>query len=303
MSVLISAIICTRNRPAYLRKAIKSLADQTLPIRYYEILIVDNSSTDHAQLIVSQEFAYVNNVRYLYEPIMGIARARNKGWTEATGKYVCYLDDDAIAPSDWLEKMVELFKMPKYSLSIISGRVDPIWESPRPTWLSDKLLFYLGIRDLFDKPFELKEAGLCCGTCNTGFPRTVFEKMGGFNTDFKRGEDTLFQLEAMSKGHVCLYHPDLTVKHHISPDRLRKSHFFRWAFYYGVTLSKIILRVKSPSEIRRPRMVALTLLRIFRDISRLLDAILRPNIRKRFHALCSTITETGYIAGLIGIVK
>ena len=52
MSIRISAIICTYNRSAYLKKAVQSLLDQTLPQEQYEVIVVDNGSTDNTKAIV-----------------------------------------------------------------------------------------------------------------------------------------------------------------------------------------------------------------------------------------------------------
>ncbi|MEE8471432.1 MAG: glycosyltransferase family A protein [Dehalococcoidia bacterium] len=101
MSIRVSAIICTHNRSDYLRQAIQSLADQTLPTEQYEVIVVDNGSTDNTRAVV-EGFDHIANLRYVYEPILGLSQARNTGWQNARGEYIAFMDDDAIGyPTSW----------------------------------------------------------------------------------------------------------------------------------------------------------------------------------------------------------
>ena len=109
MNIKISAIICTFNREQYLHKAIQSLVEQTLEGELYEIIVVDNCSTDRTKQVVTEKFAHISNLRYLYELILGISQARNTGWQNARGEYIAYLDDNAIASPVPLEKIGVIF--------------------------------------------------------------------------------------------------------------------------------------------------------------------------------------------------
>src|SRR5690349_21431211 len=129
MTIRISAIIPTYNRADYLGNAIQSLIEQTLPIEQYEILVIDNCSTDRTRQIVCEDFAHVPNLRYIYEPVLGLSQARNTGWQQARGDYVAYLDDDAIASSQWLEKILFTFRTVTPIPGCVGGKVEPIWET------------------------------------------------------------------------------------------------------------------------------------------------------------------------------
>jgi glycosyltransferase involved in cell wall biosynthesis len=185
MSVRISAIICTLNRIEYLRKAIKSLVEQTLPKECYEILIVDNGSTDGTSNVALKEFSYVPNLRYLYEPVLGLSRARNTGWQGAIGEYVAYLDDDAIASSNWLEMILSVFETVESQTGCVGGRVVPIWKARRTPWLPAEMLSYLSIVNPSDKPLKLEDSRNIAGT-NIAFPKKILDAMGGFQTDLGR---------------------------------------------------------------------------------------------------------------------
>ena len=95
-SPLISAVICTYNRADLLAGAIESLLEQTLNPAHREIIVVDNASTDGTRAVVEQ-FA-PDGVRYVLETRQGLGYARNRGWQEARGEFVAYIDDDARAP-------------------------------------------------------------------------------------------------------------------------------------------------------------------------------------------------------------
>ena len=92
MSIRISAVICTHNRASFLRSALRSLMAQTLDPSAYEILIVDNASTDDTRSVVDGERHAQPLVRYVHEGTVGVSRARNAGWRNARAALVAYLD-------------------------------------------------------------------------------------------------------------------------------------------------------------------------------------------------------------------
>jgi len=84
-AISISAIICTYNGGRYLKRAIESLASQSLSRKDYEIIVVDNCSTDSTKEIVGSLLNNVENLRYCYEPEIGLSHARNRGIQESMG--------------------------------------------------------------------------------------------------------------------------------------------------------------------------------------------------------------------------
>jgi glycosyltransferase involved in cell wall biosynthesis len=93
---LITVIICTRNRAKLLRDAMASVVEQGIPKSDYEIVVVDNASTDETPDVVA-EFRGSAHIRYVHEEKLGLCIARNTGWRAASGRYVAFFDDDAIA--------------------------------------------------------------------------------------------------------------------------------------------------------------------------------------------------------------
>jgi glycosyltransferase involved in cell wall biosynthesis len=136
----ISATICTHNRAEYLGKALKSLSVQTLPAEDFEVLVVDNASTDDTAALVESVRPILPSLRYVFEGSLGLSRARNTAIREARGDYIAFLDDDAVAVSEWLEAILTAFDTVKPTPVCVGGRIEPIWEGARPSWLADTSL-------------------------------------------------------------------------------------------------------------------------------------------------------------------
>lgn len=310
MSVRISSIICTLNRAGYLRKAIKSLVEQTITKENYEILVVDNGSTDSTKQIIIEEFAQVQNLRYVYEPIMGLSQARNTGLAQAKGEYVAYLDDDAIACSNWLEKIVEVFETVKPQPGCAGGKIEPIWEAPRPSWLSDRLMTYLTTLDYSQTPISLNDTPCRLPGANMAFPRCLLQDMGGFQVELGRkgsnllsNEEFLIQQQLVDKGYSCFYHPEIAVSHHVPASRLTKDFFVSRLYWEGISKAIMQMHQESPSNLKRLRMTMPVLLKICQSPRQIANTIIPTNNPNRFAQKCLTLSQVSYILGLLGFVK
>lgn len=241
-AIRISAIICTLNRAGYLEKAIQSLVDQTLPKEQYEIIVVDNGSTDNTKTIV-EGFKQLKNLRYIYEPVTGLSQARNTGWQSAQGEYVAFIDDDAIAGSEWLQRIVEVFDTVHPQPASIGGKVIPIWEIERPTWLTKGLEKLLTILDWADKPRFLDEGYQFLVGTNVAYQRGILQRFGGFNTNLGRkgtnllgNEESLLKRRLQEHNMRVYCHPEICVQHHIQAERLVKPWFYRTFFWHGISV-------------------------------------------------------------------
>lgn len=125
MSV-VTVAVCTRNRPARLRRALGSLVEQTVPPT--EILVVDNAPRDEStRALIIADFP---DVRYVREEVQGLDFARNRALVEARGEVVAFLDDDAVADPTWVEILEEVFGADP-GIGACTGRVDALsLESP-----------------------------------------------------------------------------------------------------------------------------------------------------------------------------
>ena len=101
---LVSVVIPTYNRKNVLQEAIESVLSQTYP--YWEIIIVDDGSTDGTDTVVKSQYAKYSSIRYLALKNGGAAVARNRGAAQANGYFITFLDSDDLAYPTWLEDLV-----------------------------------------------------------------------------------------------------------------------------------------------------------------------------------------------------
>lgn len=136
----VNVIVCTRNRAHLLPKVIGQLRTQDYPVDAFEIIVVDNGSTDQTQQVVDQ---FINEpgvrLHYVVESRSGITFARNRGAVVASYPYLAYLDDDCSVRSDWLSQLIQGFDIHD-DVAVVGGRVVLDWsQTERPAWLGPEL--------------------------------------------------------------------------------------------------------------------------------------------------------------------
>ncbi len=222
---LLSAVICTYNRPRLAALATESLCRQTFPADAYEIIVVDNAGVDETRCLVAvlQERYPDRAVRYIHEAQAGVSRARNRGFQEAASEYVAYLDDDAIAPADWLETAQSVIR--SVAPPVFGGPIVAYFDRPRPNWF----LARYGSTWKSRVPAWLP-AGHYLNGSNMVWRRSVLQELGGFDFTIgtvgaKRGysDETELQIRLLrQKPQAALYYePRLYVHHIVQPEKWR----------------------------------------------------------------------------------
>lgn len=236
--IVISAIICTHNRCDLLPKAIASLQGQSLSKSSYEIIVVDNASTDETEAVCNT-FSSLENFRYIYEPVPGLSVARNRGLVEARGKYVAYMDDDAIACTDWLALLHQAFTTVQPTPVSVGGKIFPLWEAEKPSWFPDEKKPYLTILDYGDSPQFILYPRILYGT-NMSFEKEALLRHDGFRTDVGRRKGNLLSCEEsdiyqkLAKKELPVYYlPQASVQHLVPRDRLSKKWLYRRHYWQG----------------------------------------------------------------------
>ena len=240
MSPTLSILICTHNRAALLEEALQSLEAQTVGKDRFEVLVVDNASTDPTPRVVEACAARGKlEVRRVREPNLGLDAARNRGVRESRGEIIAFLDDDARARNDWAAAILDGFE--RHPAPVLGGRVDLNWEAERPVWFSDVLLRYLIHCDYGPAEVEVTGPPWLYGT-NVAFRRELFREIGLFRLDLDRkgdslmgGGDTEFFQRAHSRGKRLLYLPTMVVGHLVPPSRLTREFFRERLFFSGYT--------------------------------------------------------------------
>ncbi|MCP4937422.1 MAG: glycosyltransferase family 2 protein [bacterium] len=239
-SIRISAVICTSNRSAVLPSAIDSLLRQEISNVAYEILVVDNASTDETANVVQQylEHNRAVSIRYLFEPLTGLSRARNLAVAESQGDIIAFLDDDAIADHHWLAALLDVYDTNPAAWAV-GGKVKPVWEAPRPIWMTDDIVAHLAILDLGDELLPVSPPRYLVGA-NCSFRRQVFKEVGLFETNLGRygtqlldGEEAELLARIREHGGLVLYAPHVIVGHRIQADRTIRRYFINYAYQAG----------------------------------------------------------------------
>ena len=244
MSRPLTILVCTHNRADLLRGALESLERQSLARSRFEVLVVDNASTDATSAVVAKCAARDRiDIRSVREEELGLDAARNRGIREAAGDIVAFLDDDARARDDWADEIVRGFE--RHDAPILGGRVDLAWEAPRPAWFSDALLQYLIHCDYGSEVVSVVAPPWLYGT-NVAFRKDLFQKIGLFRLDLDRkgeslmgGGDTELFKRAHARGHRLLYLPSLVVEHLVPASRLTRAFFRERLLYSGYTRAAV----------------------------------------------------------------
>lgn len=239
-NILISVVVCTYNREDLLADCLQSLACQTFNPAQYELIVVDNNSSDDTARVAADFIAGKANFRLIAEPKQGLSHARNKGLAEAQGEYVAFIDDDARAPENWLEIAARIIA--EHSPDIFGGPALPILGCEIPIWYKESY----GIRGDMGETGWLKE-GFIVGT-NIFFRKELLEEYGGFDPELgMKGdsvgyhEETAIVFRAFAEGRKVYYAKELAVRDHIPDYKFSLAHYLYFKYkvgYDGVKLWK-----------------------------------------------------------------
>lgn len=302
----LSIVICTHNRAPDLEAALESLTRQTLDGDLFEVIVVDNRSTDDTRAVV-ERWQVRRPIRYVPEPELGLCRARNTGWQAARSDFVAYLDDDAIAEPGWASEILSAFEKGPAGLGCVGGRVEPIYHAPRPEWLSDQVALSLTIIDWSATPHIISDLRMeWLAGANIAFPRSVLEEVGGFHPALDRSGkqmlssgDVYLQRLIMEAGYQCLYQPSAAVRHQVPASRLEKRWFVSRFYWQGESdaVMEILHDGLEPSDRRRAALRrAAALLKSPRQVMELLLPTSDP---ARFARKCWAWIAVGHTVGLL----
>src|SRR5690606_27992260 len=121
----ISIIIVTYNRSDLLPGCFDSVVDQAAVQSDYEVIVVNNNSTDDTQKIAEEYAEKYDNFRTVIAEKQGLSHGRNRGYLEAKAEYVAYLDDDAKATRTWVETALKVIS--ELEPEIFGGPIDPFY--------------------------------------------------------------------------------------------------------------------------------------------------------------------------------
>lgn len=227
---LISVVVCTYNRSALLGVCLQTLLAQDAAPGSYEVIVIDNNSTDDTRAMVGEIADAHPSVRYVFEPRQGLSHARNRGARESRGRYVAYVDDECKVPPCWVATAHAIIG--RLAPAMLGGPYAPWYDSAKPKWFKDE---YGSTTGRIAEARPLGKGEFVSGG-NMFVARDLLDRLGGFDPALGMagarlgyGEETAFQmkLRETSPDAVIYFDPSLLLYHLVRPEKMSLAHAFR----------------------------------------------------------------------------
>ena len=199
MKLTISVVIPTFNRVDLLAKQLDALANQTCPNEYFEIIVVNDGSTDSTESFLANWKSKQTNHVVINQLNAGPAKARNAGVAAAKSEFIAFTDDDCIVSSNWIDEIRFAFR--QYPVIALQGRTTT--DRSKRTPLTHQI--------------ENLNYRLLTVTCNAAVRKSAFDAVGGFSTafPFAHNEDTELSWKLCEQGEtrfipsMHVFHPPI----------------------------------------------------------------------------------------------
>lgn len=243
---LVSVVVCTLNRAEMLDGALKSLREQqTNGGIKFEILVVDDGSSDSTECVVSaQQSVATVSIRYVRQDHAGVAAARNRGVIEAAGDWIAFFDDDQIAASNWLIRLTE--KAVEKNADVVGGpyllRLPPnceLGQDPTIRRLLGEEPIMMREDSSLDTGLHPRKREAIPSTGNALVRRTLFDQVGMFSEGIVYGEDREFFRRAMKAGACFATAPSAIIYHVVPSSRLADGYLLHTAAIGGQSQAEI----------------------------------------------------------------
>ncbi|MGI0055678.1 MAG: glycosyltransferase [Thermoplasmata archaeon] len=208
-SAFLSVVVTVRNEAPYLARLLDSLIRQSPPL---EIIVVDAESRDATFTIAESYALRAPGLVRVLRRASSRGEGRNIGVDLARGEFVAFTDGDCCADPGWLDAMRQGFR----EGTIVAGRTVPM--SPSKFGALERVELYLEGSDV------------TYPSCNLGYSRDLFRRLGGFDPRFITAEDIDLNLRAVREGATIHYAPDAVIRH---LPRTSWPAFLRQAFWNG----------------------------------------------------------------------
>tara|TARA_B100000989_G_C19508392_1_gene457629 strand:+ start:727 stop:1773 length:1047 start_codon:yes stop_codon:yes gene_type:complete len=252
----ISVILSTHNRPKLLSNCLESLANQSLDYSKYEIILIDNYSSDNGKGTekifknIVEKYPSLNIKLYFEKIIGGMTLPRHVGIDNSNGEIIICADDDYVADHRLLEEALKCFD--DKSIHAICGKLYPSYETPPPKWVNAITTslpdggYYItdfSVIDLGNKSHEINWMYMFWS--NWGIRREIYDQLNGFGPDGFAGEfmfyngtgEHFLNKEIGRRGYKMVYCSGMSASHHVANYRYTKKYFKARYFHYGIVNS------------------------------------------------------------------
>jgi glycosyltransferase involved in cell wall biosynthesis len=292
----VSVVVCAHDAGRWeaLQAALASLERQVVQPR--EVIVV----IDHNPGLLKRARTDLPGVRVIENvDVAGLGGARNSGVAASSGSIVAFLDDDAVASSDWLQVLVEEYR--DAAVAGAGGSAEPMWEIERPSWFPREFDWVLGCSFL-GMPEQAQDVRNLFG-CNMSFRRDLLDELGGFRLGYGCDETELcIRIRQRWPEMKLLYTPEAKVFHQVPASRVRVRRFLSRCYFEGGSKAVVTRLVGTgvglASEYRYTvRVLPAGVLRGLRDFLRGGD--LNGLARAAAILVGLTTTTTGYVVGKV----
>lgn len=249
--IKVTVAIPTYNRAEFLRQTLAGIVAQQFPREHFEVLVIDNNSTDHTRDVVAEFASATPAPRHILETKQGLDYARNRAVAEARGEIILFADDDILVRPDWIAQMAVplLADAGARRIGAVGGEVIPVFPHGLPDWVRE---WHAPLSFRPDTgPLEPRQ---CPMGANLAFPRWVFDELGVFHTALDRaagnyfsGGDSEMIRRVRAAGYQVWFAPAAAVQHQMPANRTTFRYAARHAF--DSARSRVIDRAGQPGAI------------------------------------------------------
>lgn len=240
-SLAISIVICTYNRDEYIQEAMESLYNQTLAKEAFEVIIVNNNSSDNTEQVCTNFIATHLDAQFYFfnEQQQGASFARNTGAKLSKSPLLCFMDDDAVAEKNYLQRIIHFFES-NPNTGGLGGKIIPRYLPSEPKWMSYFVSSLVGNFDYAQTVTEFSPNKYPLES-NMIIKKEDFIAVNGFNTalpgvigNFRiGGEGKEFFLKLKAIGKSIYYDPSIIVEHVVETKKLTSEYLYRVASGIG----------------------------------------------------------------------